>query len=99
MRGRDKMRKGYRFLITLLGLGFVFVISIASMAQEIPKISKEELKGMLGKPDVIIVDVRTSADWSESRSKIKRAVREEPKNFDSWMNKYPKDQTLVFYCA
>ncbi len=54
---------------------------------------------MLGKPEVILVDVRTGADWSASTSKIKGAVREEPDKVDSWMNKYSKDRTLVFYCA
>jgi rhodanese-related sulfurtransferase len=75
------------------------MISIVAVAQEIPKISKEELKGMLGKPKVILVDVRTGADWNTSTSKIKGAVKEEPDKVDSWMNNYSKDQTLVFYCA
>jgi rhodanese-related sulfurtransferase len=31
--------------------------------------------------------------------KIKGAVREDLEKVDTWMNKYPKDKTLVFYCA
>jgi hypothetical protein len=99
MRGGDRMGRGYRLLLSVLSLSLVFMLSIAAMAQEIPKISKEELKGILGKPGVIPVDVRTGADWSTSTSKIKGAVREEPDNVDFWMNKYSKDQTLIFYCA
>jgi rhodanese-related sulfurtransferase len=93
------MERGYRILLVVLSLSLVFMLSIAAMAQEIPKISKEELKGMLGKPKVILVDVRTGADWSASMSKIKGAVRAEPDKVDSWMNNYSKDQTLVFYCT
>jgi rhodanese-related sulfurtransferase len=52
---------------------------------------------MLGKPDVVIVDVRTGSDWNASTSKIKGAVREEADKVDSWIEKYPRDKTLVFY--
>jgi rhodanese-related sulfurtransferase len=93
------MRRGYRILAPMLSLGVVFMLSLAAIAQEIPKVSKEELRGMLGKPEVILVDVRTGADWSASTSKIKEAVREEPDKVDSWMNRYSKNRTLVFYCV
>ena len=61
--------------------------------------TKEELKAMLGNPDLIIIDVRYGRDWTDSELKIKGAVREDPETFDSWAKKYPKDKTLVFYCA
>jgi len=38
-------------------------------------------------------------DWTGSDLKIRGAVREDPLAVDSWANKYPKDKTLVFYCA
>jgi hypothetical protein len=66
----------------------------------VPKMTKEELKGSLGKPDVIIVDVRTPEDWNKSQQKIIGALRENPeKDIRSWATRYPKDKTLVFYCA
>jgi len=58
-----------------------------------------ELLRMLGKPDEIIIDVRTSYEWGKSKVKIKGAVREEGMKFGSWMNKYPKNKTIVLYCA
>jgi len=57
----------------------------------------EQLLPMLGKPDLIIIDVRTSYEWDNSKVKIKGAVREEGMKFGSWMNKYPKDKTIVLY--
>jgi hypothetical protein len=66
---------------------------------EAPRMAKEELKGMLGNPDVLVIDVRTQRDWKESDLKIKGSVREDPGAVESWANKYPKDKTLVFYCA
>jgi rhodanese-related sulfurtransferase len=62
--------------------------------------TKEDLKPLLGNPDVIIVDVRVEDEWKEAKSKIQGAVREDSeKDINTWANKYPKDKTLVFYCS
>jgi rhodanese-related sulfurtransferase len=61
--------------------------------------TKEQLLPMIGKSDVIIIDVRSKYDWDESKVKIKGAVREDGLKFGSWMKKYPKDKTIVLYCA
>ena len=70
-----------------------------ALAAGIPRISKEDLLAMMTRPDVIIIDVRLSGDAAQSGSKIKGAVREDPQKVETWMDKYPKDKTLVFYCA
>jgi len=44
---------------------------------KVPRMTKEELKSLLGNPDVIILDVRESGDWKESKWKIPGAVRED----------------------
>ncbi len=68
-------------------------------AEEVPRMTPEELKEMLGKPGIVIIDVRSNADWMDSTQKIKGAVRQDPKKVSSWMGKYPKDRGLVFYCS
>ena len=73
--------------------------SVALRAEEVPRMTPEELKEMLGKPGLVIIDVRSNADWMDSAQKIKGAVRQDPKKVSSWMGKYPKDRTLVFYCS
>jgi predicted sulfurtransferase len=70
-----------------------------AMAKEAPRMTKEELKGLMGKPDVVVIDVRAQSDWDGSKEMIQGAVREDPKKTKEWANKYPKDKTLVFYCA
>ena len=65
---------------------------------DVPRMTKDELKAMLGNPDLVIIDVRLERDWNKSDSKIKGAVREEPIHIESWANKYPKDKILVLYC-
>jgi len=92
-----------RFMPCWIGLVALLLIVAfigQALAKEVPRMSKEELKGLMGKPDVIIIDVRAKGDWEDSKEKIQGAVREDPnKSTNSWANRYPKDKTLVFYCA
>jgi len=87
------------FFSVVVSLAVVGVFAWAARADEVPRITKEELRNLLGIPDVIVLDVRTGASWKEDKLKIKGAVREDPKEVSSWAPKYPKDKTLVFYCA
>ena len=64
-----------------------------------PRVTKDDLKAMLGNTDLVVIDVRYGKDWTDSDLKIRGAVREDPDTFNSWVNKYPKEKTLVFYCA
>jgi Rhodanese-like domain len=97
--GRKNMRK----IILMMAITMVFVLAALfatpAAAQEVNRMSIEELKGMLGSPDLVIIDVRREGDWKSSTVKVKGAVREDADKVDTWMNKYPKDKTLVFYCA
>ncbi len=72
---------------------------IAVQAADAPRISKEELKSRLGDKDTVIIDVRIAGDWAASESKIKGAVREDPRDVAAWAGKYPKKKTIVLYCA
>jgi hypothetical protein len=63
-----------------------------------PRMTKEELRTLLGSPNVALVDVRIEDDWKKSELKIQGAVRENPeKDVRTWANRYPKDKTLIFY--
>jgi hypothetical protein len=61
--------------------------------------TKEELKGLLGSPDVAVIDVRRINGWNGSDARLPGALREDPTEPASWASKYPKEQALVFYCA
>jgi rhodanese-related sulfurtransferase len=64
---------------------------------DVPRITKEELKLMLGSSDVIILDVRLEDQWQGADGKIVRAIHEDSEKFESWANKYPKEKTLILY--
>jgi len=92
-----------RKAILLAAIAMVFasaaLFATSAAAQDVKRMTIEELKGLLGNPDLVIIDARRDGDWKLSKVKIKGAVREDLDNVASWMNKYPKDKILVFYCA
>lgn len=93
------MRKPILLMVIAMVFASAALFATTAAAQEVKKMSIEELKGMLGNPDLVIVDVRRDGDWKLSKVKIKGAVREDQEKVETWMSKYPKDKTLVFYCA
>jgi rhodanese-related sulfurtransferase len=93
------MKKGNMMMIMAIAGALAVCFSGAAGAADVEKMTIEELKSMLGNPDVIIVDVRQPGDFNPSESKIRGAVREDPGAVRTWMSKYPKDKTLIFYCA
>jgi hypothetical protein len=97
---RSRMEtKGMKILLVSAGLALGLLLTLDATAQEVPRITKEELRAMLDSPDLVIIDDRTGTDWDASEFKIKGAVREDPTKVDKWASKYPKDKPLVFYCA
>lgn len=63
------------------------------------RITAAQLEKMLGSPNLLIVDVRDPVSWASSDTKILGAVREDPRDLSSWARKFPKNKTIVFYCA
>ena len=87
-------------LIVTVSFTFVGLLFQASVVQgAVAKMTKEELRAKLGSPGVVIVDMRLGKDWKASEEKIKGAIRVEPEAVESLAAKYPKDTTLVLYCA
>ena len=66
---------------------------------QIPWMTKEALKTRLGNPEVITLDVRKKPDWETSSRKIQGAVHENYEGVKEWAKKYPRNKTLVLYCA
>ncbi len=69
------------------------------MGADIPRLTTEDLKGMLGRPDVHIIDLRHITQWAASDHKIAGAVWENRDTVNDWAAKYPPEATLVLYCA
>jgi len=66
--------------------------------EQVPRLTKDAVKEMLGKPDVVIVDIRYIKQYEESDKKLPGAVFVQPENFDDFVKKHPKkDATYVLY--
>lgn len=82
----------------IFSLSSAGVMAQVTKTDEVPRITKEELKPMLGKPDVIILDVRLQDQWEIADKRIPGAVHEDPaQDATAWLDKYPKDKTIVLY--
>ena len=66
---------------------------------EVPRITKEQLKEMLGKPDLVIIDARPVEQWKYSDQVIPGTAHEDPLSIQSWASKYDKNKKTVVYCA
>lgn len=86
-------------LLCVALFAFVSYPSTGGLAAEASRMEKEQLKMQLGNPDVVVLDVRAFTDWVMTKEKIKGAVRENPRDIEDWSGKYPKDKTIVLYCA
>ena len=96
----------------LLLLSLVAVVTVALVALSVntpaakddesgdaPRMTKKELKALLGNPDLVILDNLVGDQWETVNQKLPGAVHEDPDNVDAWADKYSKDQILVSYCA
>jgi len=83
----------------LFALVLLFSLALASplVAGSVQIMDKDELKSLLGSDKLVVLDVRTGRDWSTSEFIVQDAVRV-GKDL-SVAEKYPKDNTFVFYCA
>jgi rhodanese-related sulfurtransferase len=85
---------------TALLIALSALSALALNTSDVPRMTKQQLKPLLGKPDVVIIDVRQPGDWTSGKLKIKGAVREDVNApVASWMSRYPKDKILIFYCS
>jgi hypothetical protein len=86
-------------------LGILFVIALAGIVRPapglasdgVPRITKEEAKALLGKPNVVFVDARIDSAWKGSDRKITGAVRYDRFDPDAVAGSAGKDTTFIVY--
>ena len=89
-------------LIALLAAVFLLIAlagypAVPTTVEQVPRLTKEQVKDMLGKPDVVIVDARYIKQYEQSDKKLPGAVFVQPENFDEFVKNHPKDKTYVLY--
>jgi rhodanese-related sulfurtransferase len=94
------MKRGQRVWTIVLFQVIVSVVFAATGCMaDAPRITKEEVKTLLGDPGVIILDARTGGSWADSASKIMGAIRVDPSDVDAWAGTIPRDKKIIIYCS
>ncbi len=96
-----------RFRAVLFALTFLVAVTGSSLVSgageedvpfpEVPRITKEELKDLLGKPDVVLLDCRPDEQWRTAEQKLPGAIHENPLDVASWASKYSKESKIIIY--
>jgi rhodanese-related sulfurtransferase len=55
-------------------------------------------KNMDENRNIIVLDVRRSADYEADKEMIPGAIRRNPEQVDHWVQEIPKDKDVVVYC-
>ncbi len=94
-----------KFIVAIIVLAMLPIIMpimqdpVLGKDNSAPRIALWRAKYMLGKPDVLFVDVRTPRDIAASEERIPGAPWENSHDVAAWASRYPKDKTIIFYCA
>lgn len=87
-----------RFLSTMiLVLLTIGLFTTYAISADVPMMTKEQLKAMLGNPDLVIFDARPGPDYFSSDSKIKGSTR--PMYVRDAIREHPKEKIFVIYFA
>jgi hypothetical protein len=62
-----------------------------------PKVTKEQIKELVGKEDFFLLDVRPNEQWRATPVKLPGAVHEDPEDVGAWAYRYRKDAKIVTY--
>jgi predicted sulfurtransferase len=82
----------------LLLIALAAYSAMPTTVEQVPRLTKEAVKEMLGKPDVVIVDIRYIKQYEQSDKKLPGAVFVQPENFDEFVKNHPqKDKTYILY--
>jgi hypothetical protein len=84
-------------LLVVLALCGVLRTTQAAAADDVPRISKEEAKALLGKPNVVFIDARVDKAWKESSQQITGAVRVDEFDLETQAANYGKGAKFIIY--
>ena len=89
-----------RLHIVIASAFLTLALAVAAYAGDaIARMQVGELASRLGDPALLVVDVRRSADWDRSATKIQSAKRLPFNDIESWAQDLDRGTTIVLYCA
>jgi hypothetical protein len=89
--------------VVLVVLPFVLPLAPVLSAEQglsissAPKVTKEQIKELVGKEGFFLLDVRPNEQWRATPVKLPGAVHEDPEDVAAWAYRYRKDAKIVTY--
>lgn len=84
--------------ILILPLLFI-ALSTTACSQSYKNVSASEARKMIDKQQVVVVDVRTNAEWNAGHLKNAKHIDISKPDFDTRISELKKDATVIVYCA
>jgi hypothetical protein len=105
MRAGKEVRKLklLRIAVVLVVLPFALPVAPVLSAEQSPsissaaKVTKEQVKELVGKEGFFLLDVRPNEQWRATPVKLPGAVHEDPEDVAAWAPRYRKDAKIVTY--
>ena len=91
-------KRSYPVCVVLVLIG-ILVSAAPALADEVPRMTVDELQSRLGADDVAVLDVRSGRDWQAAKTAITGSVRAAPSEVGQWAENFPKQKTYVLYCT
>lgn len=73
-------------------------LSVPAFGAQVPRMSTEKLNGLLGAPDLVVLDVRANSHWNQTGQKIRGARRVDPQKLEDWSGTIGREAQVVLYC-
>lgn len=97
---KHKLVIRFYFVALLVGLTASVFPTVCLAADDIPRISIQELKAKMDKAEnITILDVRSGEDYQASKYKITGAIRIPLDQLASRSNELSSEKEIIAYCA
>jgi len=84
--------------VILMLIALAAYSAMPTTVEQVPRLSKEAVKAMLGKPGVVVMDGRYIKQYEQSDRKLPGAVFFQPETLDEFVKNHPqKDKTYIIY--
>ena len=95
-----RLLKGLLLSLLFVLLNQLIVPAAFSATDVVPRITVQELKAKMDKgEDTVIIDVRAGREYTDSKIKMKGAIRIPIVQLETRINELPRDKEIVTYCT
>jgi hypothetical protein len=95
-----RLLKGLFLSLLFVLLNQLIVPAAFSATDVVPRITVQELKAKMDKgEDIVIIDVRAGREYTDSKIRMKGAIRIPIVQLETRISELPRDKEVVTYCT